>query len=87
MVKNIKLSPIALTADLTNNFRDNLANSSHMLNEAIEIVMKDGSYVKLKSWGASTNPFRSHINITFDNPIDVNQIDKVFIDDLSIKVN
>lgn len=85
-VKNIKLSPLSLNVKLKNNILDNMENRSHNLNDAVTVIMEDGSIVELSSWGASTNPLTSSINLMFKQPVDMTKIDVVKIADLDVEV-
>ncbi|MGB4438160.1 MAG: hypothetical protein WBJ13_02820 [Sedimentibacter sp.] len=85
-IQNIKISPISLNVKLNNNIKDNLANSSHNLNDAVKVIMKDGSVVELSGWGASTNTLTSTINLIFKQPVDMSKIDIVKIVDVEVYV-
>jgi len=85
-IQNIKISPISLNVKLNNNIKDNLANGSHNLNNAVKVIMKDGSVVELSGWGASTNTLTSTINLIFKQPVDMSKIDIVKIVDIEVYV-
>jgi len=85
-IQNIKISPISLNVRLNNNIKDNLSNSSHNLNDAVKVIMNDGSVVELSSWGSSTNTFTSTINLMFKQPVDISKIATVKIADVEVNI-
>jgi hypothetical protein len=87
IVKNIKISPIALNVQMKNSLIDNIRNPGYELNDIAKVIMKDGSAVEIVSGGTSTNTFTSTLNLIFTQPIDIIQIDKVKVGDLEIKIN
>jgi hypothetical protein len=84
LVKNIKISPIALNVELKNNLSDNFDEPIHNLYRKVSVVMKDGSIIEPSSSGASTNAFGASINLTFEKPINTAEIGKIIIGDMEI---
>lgn len=84
-IKNVKISPIALNIEMKNNLLDTFQEPAHNFNEAVSVVMKDGSTAEISSSGSSTNSLSSSINLMFKQPIDTTQIDIIKIGDLEIK--
>ncbi len=86
-VKNIKISPISLNVQMRNNLADNIENPVHKLHDIVTVIMKDGTKVEIGSSGTSTNPFTATLNLIFNQPVDVTQIDKITIGELEIELN
>ena len=84
LVKNIKISPIALNVELKNNLSDNFDEPIHNLYRKVSVVMKDGSIIEPSSSGASTNAFGASINLTLEKPINTAEIGKIIIGDMEI---
>ncbi len=84
IVKNIKISSIALNIEMSNNLADTMEHPSHNFNDAAAVIMKDGTTPENSGSGSSTNSLSSAINIMFKQPIDITQIEKITIGTLEI---
>lgn len=84
-VKNIKISPIALNVEMNNNLLDAAKDPTHNFNEAVSVIMKDGSAAEISGSGSSTDTLTSSLNLMFRKPIDTTQIETVKIGGLEIK--
>lgn len=87
IVKNIKISPIAVNVEMDNNLLDNVEDPVHDFNESVSIIMKDGSTIELSGGGSSTNALSSSINLMFKKPIDTAEIQKIKIGTIEYKFN
>jgi hypothetical protein len=87
LVREVKISPISLTVKLNNDIIDNINNRGHNFNDAVRVVMKDGTTVEPSSGGASTNPLTSTITMIFQKPVDVNSIKSVVISGIEVTIN
>jgi hypothetical protein len=83
-VKNLKISPIALNVKLNNNLSDNYESPKHDFNEAVSVIMKDGTKIEPSSGGSGSNPLTSYLHLMFKQPINIEQIDKIVIGDIEI---
>jgi hypothetical protein len=87
LVREVKISPISLTVKLNNDILDNINNRGHNFNDAVRVVMKDGTTVEPSSGGTSTNPLTSTITMIFQKPVDVNNIKSVVISGIEVTIN
>lgn len=87
LVRELKISPISLTVKLNNDIIDNLKSRGHNFNGAVSVVMKDGTAIEMSSWGTSTNPLTSTLNMIFQKPVDVNNIKSVVISGIEVTIN
>jgi hypothetical protein len=86
-VKNIKVSPIAINVEMSNNLLDKMNNLVYNLSNGVSVVMKDGSTVEVSESGSNTNTLISTVNLMFKQPIDMKQIDKVIIGNIEVFVD
>lgn len=64
---------------------DNYENPIHDFNEAVSVIMKDGTKIEPTSSGSGSNPLTSYVYLMFKQPINIEQIDKIVIGDIEIK--
>lgn len=87
LIDELKISPISLTVKLNNDIIDNIKNRGHNFNEAVSVVMNDGTTVELSSWGTSTRALTSTLTMIFQKPVDVNSIKSVVISGVEVTIN
>jgi len=83
-VKNLKISPIALNVGLKNNLSDKYDNPVHDFNEAVSVIMKDGTKIEPTSSGSGSNSLTSYIYLMFKQPINIREIDRIIIGDIEV---
>lgn len=86
IVKNIKISPIALNIEMNNDLLDTFENPNHNFSEAVSVIMNDGTSPEISGSGSSTNSLSSYINIMFKQPLDSTEIRKIIIGNIEIEL-
>lgn len=87
IVKNIKVSPISVNVNMINNLKDKIDNPRFNIGKVVSVIKKDGSAVELISSGSSSNPLTASVNLIFEKPMDVSEIDHIKIGELNVYLN